>query len=340
MNGPATNAPEAPSPEPRAPRERRVTIALALEQSGPILALAVLIVLVLAFVPAARTWENWRNISRQTAVVAILAAGETVVIVSGGIDLSVGSLIAFTGVLSGLAMRISGVPPALAFPLGILVALMSGAVAGLVSGLVTELARIPSFVVTLGMMGIASGTAKLACNGMSVSGLPPEVSGLGQAHVLVVVPVAGLLAIGVTIVGQIVLGRTRFGRTVYALGGNREAARLSGIPVKKVGVACFVLCGMLAGLAGIVSMARMGSAQSTAGEGLELQAVAAAVIGGTSLMGGEGSIAGSFIGALIMGIIATTLDLVGVSQFAQPVVIGSLIIVAVIADRVRRRGHA
>lgn len=314
-----------------------MTLASALEQSGPVLALVVLVVLVLASVPASRTWENWRNISRQTAVVAILAAGETIVIVSGGIDLSVGSLIAFTGVLSGLAMKIGGVPAGLAFPLGVLVALLSGGLAGLVSGMVTELARIPSFVVTLGMMGIASGTAKLACNGLSVSGLPSEVSGLGQAHVLVVIPVAGLLAIAVTALGQLVLGRTRFGRAVYALGGNREAARLSGIPVKKLGVACFVLCGTLAGLAGIVSMARMGSAQSTAGEGLELQAVAAAVIGGTSLMGGEGSIAGSFIGALIMGIIATTLDLIGVSQFAQPVVIGSLIIVAVIVDRVRRR---
>ncbi len=326
-----------------------------LEFAGPLAALALILAAFMVFVPTFRSPENFQNISRQIAVVAILAAGETLVIVTAGIDLSVGAMIALTSVLAALTMKATmagpngeaarlvlfgaQLHPATVVPVGMLVGIGVGAVVGVVSGSITEYVGIPSFIVTLGMMGICSGTAKLASGGVSVGGLPDAIDWIGAKDVGGVIPVAALVTIAVVVLGQVMLARSAFGRALYAIGGNREAARLSGIPVKRVSVLAFTLCGALAGLAGMVAMSRVGSAQPTGGEGYELYAVAASVIGGTSLMGGEGSISGALIGALIMGVVRTGLDHIGLSDFLQTVVIGAMIIIAVIVDKVRRSMH-
>jgi ribose transport system permease protein len=322
------------------PGKGRTTLSLVLEHGGPLVALAAVVGLFMALEPSFRNVANWQNIGRQMAVVAILAAGETFVIVAGGIDLSVGSVVALSGVLSALAMKALGVPDPLVVPMGICVGLGTGALVGALSGVITELAGIPSFVVTLGMLGVAAGAAKIASGGVGVSGIPDAFDWLAAKSIpigpTIAIPTAAIVTILVIVVGQIVLSRTRFGRSVYALGGNREAARLSGVPTRRISIMTFVISGGLAGLAGIMAVSRIGSAQPTAGEGYELNAIAAAVIGGTSLMGGEGSVLGSFVGALIMAVIATGLDHMMVSQFIQEVVIGGMIIVAVIVDKLRR----
>lgn len=338
MSAPATS----PSPE-SAPRRSRLA-QLLLEYAGPLVALVMIVGALLIWVPSFRSTENFQNIGRQIAVVAILAVGETLVIVTAGIDLSVGSLVALTGVLSALSMRgmLGGgaseaeVIPGWTVPLGFLVGLASGALVGALSGVIIERLTIPAFIVTLGMLGICAGSAKLASHGQTVGDLPDAIKDLGAADIAGGIPIIALIMLGVVAGGQFLLTRTAFGRALYAIGGNREAARLSGIPVRRVSIACFALCGMLSGLAGMVSMARTGSAQPTAGEGYELQAVAAAVIGGTSLMGGEGSVVGALIGALIMGVLSTGLDHIGLSSFIQQVAIGGMIVIAVLVDRARR----
>ncbi len=334
-----------PPPQPTAPgRDRQRWSRFVIEYAGPLAALLLIVAGFLIWVPSFRSVENFQNIGRQIAVVAILAVGETLVIVTAGIDLSVGSLIALTSVLGALTMRgvvgggASGVEviPGTAVPLGIVVGLASGALVGAISGAIIEYLSIPAFIVTLGMLGICAGSAKLAAGGISVGDLPPAINWLGANDIGGVFPMATAITLVVVAAGQLLLAKTAFGRALYAIGGNREAARLSGIPVRRVSMACFALCGLLAGLAGIVSMARTGSAQPTAGEGYELHAVAASVIGGTSLMGGEGSITGAFIGALIMGVLSTGLDHLGLSNFWQQVVIGGMIVIAVLVDRARR----
>lgn len=328
----------SPQREKTADRRRVVSrvLGVLLEYAGPVAALAVILTAFLVFVPTFRSPDNFRNISRQMAVVAILAAGQTFVIVAGGIDLSVGSMVALTGVLAALTMKAPWVPPELAVPAGLAVGLLVGALAGCLSGTLSEYAQIPSFVVTLGMMGMAAGAAKLTCGGVSIGDLPDALDWLAAKNLWGSVPSAAVVTLAVVAIGHTVLARTRFGRVVYALGGNREAARLAGVPVRRVMIACFTICGLLAGLAGMVTLSRIGSAQPTAGQGFELWAIAATVIGGTSLMGGEGSIGRAFVGALIMAVLAAGLDHLKLSSHWQQLVIGGMIIVAVIVDRLRR----
>lgn len=338
------NVQRTSTPEATRSASGRQWSRFVIEYAGPLAALVLIVAGFLLWVPSFRSPENFQNIGRQIAVVAILAVGETLVIVAAGIDLSVGSLIALTSVLSALAMRgiVHGGASDAAFipgwtvPAGVLVGLGSGALVGALSGAIIEYLSIPAFIVTLGMLGICAGSAKLAAKGVSVGDLPPAINWLGANDLGGVLPIATVITLVVVVIGQFALARTSFGRALYAIGGNREAARLSGIPVRRVSLVCFALCGMLAGLAGIVSMARTGSAQPTAGEGYELHAVAASVIGGTSLMGGEGSVTGAFIGALIMGVLSTGLDHLGLSNFWQQVVIGGMIVIAVLVDRARR----
>ena len=283
--------------------------------------------------PTFRKASNFENIGRQMAVVAILAVGETFVIIAGGIDLSVGAIVALSGVLAALTMRSDAMPPHLALPAGIAVGLGTGLFVGLLSGTIIEVARIPSFVVTLGMLGVCTGVAKIVSGGQGVSGLPRGIDWLA-AHVSLS-PRVGIPMAVVTL-ALIGLPTLSSHALVCCLRPVQSVKWLSGIPVKRVSVMTFVISGGLAGLAGLVALSRMGSGQPTAGQGYELNAVAAAVIGGTSLMGGEGSILGSFVGALIMAVIATGLDHMMVSQFIEEVVIGGMIIVAVIVDKLRR----
>ena len=274
--------------------------------------------------PAFLTYDNLRTVAIQTVAVAILAIGETVVIISGGIDLSVGAVLALSGVTSVYVMKHG----ASAWQ-GVLIGLATGAICGLFNGLVTTRLRMPAFVVTLGMLGIASGAALLISGGVSLTGIAPGFERLGKEWSLWVLLV---VAVGF----HLLLNFTRLGRYCYAIGGNPEAARLSGVSLVRYQTTYFILCGLCAGLAGVLQASRATVAQPTAGKGWELDAIAAAVIGGTSLMGGQGSIVGTLLGAFLMAIIRNGCNLLNVEVEWQQVLIGAMVIVAVFYDRWQR----
>lgn len=274
--------------------------------------------------------DNLLNIIQQSAVNALLGIGLTFVIISGGIDLSVGSVLALCGlVVADLLVR--GVPVALAGAAGLGV----GAACGAINGLVTVLGRIPPFITTLGMMLVARSAAKVYSGSQPISGLPPPFGAL--AGDVGGVPVAALVVAVVVVGAHLVLTRTKLGRYAQAIGGNEQAAWLSGVPVSRYKVAIYAVAGMLAGLASLLIVARLDAASPLAGEMYELYAIAAAVIGGVSLMGGEGHVAGTLIGALIMGTLRNGLNLLDVPAAWEGVVIGTVLVAAVVVDRTRHR---
>ncbi len=274
--------------------------------------------------PSFLTIDNLRTVAIQTVAVAVLAIGETVVIISGGIDLSVGAVLALSGVVAVYVMK-AGAPAWL----GVLAGLATGALCGLFNGLVTARLRMPAFVVTLGMLGMASGAALLISGGVSLTGIAPGFERLGKEWSLWVLL---LVAVGF----HLLLSYTKLGRYCYAIGGNAEAARLSGVSLVRYQTIYFLLCGLCAGLAGVLQASRATVAQPTAGKGWELDAIAAAVIGGTSLMGGQGTIIGTLLGAFLMAIIRNGCNLLNVEVEWQQVLIGAMVIVAVFYDRWQR----
>ena len=268
------------------------------------------------------------------AINAIVAGGMTCVIVSGGIDLAVGSIVALAGVALASVLQ-QGWPVAAAVPL----ALGVGAACGLVNGLLVTAGRLPPFIATLGMMSVARGLALMLAEGRPISGFDEGFRAVATGR-LAMVPASVVVMLGTYAVAHLVLARTVFGRHVYAIGGNEEASRLSGVPVRRDKTAVYALSGACAGLASVVLTARLNSAQPTAGVMYELDAIAATVIGGTSLLGGQGTPGGALVGALIMGVLRNGLNLLNVSAFFQQVVIGVVIIAAVLVDTAlkRRRG--
>jgi ribose/xylose/arabinose/galactoside ABC-type transport system permease subunit len=295
-------------------------------QLGTLAGLVALCLLLTALTPHFLTVSNLVNVMEQTSINALIAVGMTVVILSGGIDLSVGSLVALSGVLMGSALQ-AGVPPAAAVALGV----AAGALGGLGNGALVTQVRLPPFIATLGMMSVARGLALLYTDGRPVSGFGAGFRGLATSRLLHV-PVPVLVTLVVYVLAWLVLTRTRFGRYVYAIGGNEEAARLSGVPVRFHKTMVYALSGAMSGLAAAVLTARLNSAQPIAGMMYELDAIAATVIGGTSLLGGAGTIGGTLIGALIMGVLRNGLNLLSISSFLQQVVIGLVIIGAVSLD--------
>lgn len=287
--------------------------------------------------PAFGTAENLRSIGLQVAVIAIVAVGQTAVIVAGGIDLSVGSVVALSGVTAALRMA-AGDPPWL----GALFGVLAGAGVGCVNGLlIAGTGRggregLPSFIVTLGMLLMARGLAMIVTGGSNVSGLPSSFRVLGGGDWLGAPAPVWCLAL-VALLVHLLLSRSRFGRYCYSIGSNREAARLSGVPVDRVRVLVFLLCGALAGLAGIVHAARLGIGQPTTGESFELEAIAAAVIGGASLAGGQGHVPGTLLGALLISVLRNGGDLRGWEPFRMQLLTGACIILAVLYDFLRRR---
>ena len=279
--------------------------------------------------PKFLTTTNLLNVGVQAAVVAILAFGMTYVIVAAGIDLSVGSVAALSAVAAGW-IAATGTPGLLALVVGPLVGLL----AGLVSGLATAYGRLPSFIATLAMLSVARGLT-LVISGGRPQAMPDEVSWLGTRVLGIPVPILVMLVMFA--ITAFVLNRTVFGRSLYAVGGNEEAARLSGLPVKKLTAAVFALSGLYAGIAGMVLAGRLSSAQPQAAVGYELDAIAAVVIGGASLAGGRGAALGTLIGALVLAVIRNGLNLLNVSSFWQQVVIGAVIAIAVGFDVLRRK---
>jgi ribose/xylose/arabinose/galactoside ABC-type transport system permease subunit len=292
----------------------------------------ILIWVVLALLsPYFFTVTNLFEITLQSAVFAIIAAGETFVIFSGGIALSVGSVFAVASIIGGMFFKATG-----SVLLAVVTALATGIVAGLVSGLFISRLRVPPFVATLGMMGIARGLALIAVNGIPIYGLTKAFMWIGQGRLATVIPVPTLLVVAVFILSYFTLRYTRFGRFAYAIGSNSESARLSGVNVGGVILGIYAVSGSLSALAGIIESARLGTVQPAGGDGYELLAIGAVVIGGTSLFGGEGHILGTLIGALIVTTIRNGLNILGVYAFWQYVVNGLIIILAVAIDQVRR----
>jgi len=281
---------------------------------GTLVGLVVLAGLLSVLTPHFLSVSNLLNVMEQTSINAVIALGMTFVILSGGIDLSVGSLLALSGVVLATALQ-AGWPA----PVAIAVGMAVGGACGLLNGLLITKGRLPPFIATLGMMSIARGAALVFTSGRPISGFDASFRQLSTARVL------GIPA-------PILLTRTRFGRYVYAIGGNEEATRLSGISAGFHKTMVYVLSGAASGLAAALLTARLGSAQPIAGINYELDAIAATVIGGTSLSGGIGTLHGTLIGALIMGVLRNGLNLLGTSSFFQQVVIGLVIITAVLVD--------
>jgi ribose/xylose/arabinose/galactoside ABC-type transport system permease subunit len=272
------------------------------------------------------TVANALNVMEQTSINAIVAVGMTYVIISGGIDLSVGSLVALAGVVLAGALK-AGWP----LPLAIAAGLGVGAVSGLINGVVIAFGRLPPFIMTLGMMSVARGAALLVTDGRPISGFDAGFRSIATGRVLGV-PAPIVLTLVIYAAAHFVLSRTRFGRYVYGIGGNEEATRLSGVNVRFHKTMVYVVSGAASAVAAVLLTARLNTAQPIAGIMYELDAIAAVVIGGTSLSGGEGNLGGTLIGALTMGVLRNGLNLLGVSSFLQQLVIGVVIIVAVLVD--------
>jgi putative xylitol transport system permease protein len=279
------------------------------------------------------TTNNLLNILQQVSINGLLAIGMTFVILSGGIDLSVGSVVAFAGMVAAsvVAGDMSHSPFA-ALVAGIAVGVMCGAL----NGIVIARFRVPAFVVTLGMLSIARGTTQIYNDGMPISGLSESFLFIGQGKVAGI-PIPVLIFFSLFVVALLVLRYSRFGRYIYAVGGNEKSARASGVPTARVLLAAYAICGGCAGLAGVVLSARTTSALTQAGMSYELDAIAAVVIGGTSLSGGIGSVSGTLFGVLIIGVINNGLDLMGVSSYYQQVIKGIVIVCAVLLDIAARR---
>ncbi len=281
------------------------------------------------------TPDNLLNVSLQASITAIIAAGMTFVILTGGIDLSVGSLVAFAGIVSTTVLK-TGLPPVAGFIAAILAGVAVGSLSGAFAGFCITRFNIAPFIVTLATMTIWRGAAFVWTDGRPVWELPAGFAFLGTGRLLAV-PVPTIIMVLTFIASHIILTRTRFGRYVYAVGGNIEAARLAGIRTWRVLVNVYILSGTLAALSGILLASRMNSGQPNAGVAYELDVIAAVVVGGTSLSGGAGSIVGTFIGAMLIAVLRNGLNLLNVNSYIQQVIVGVVILLAVMLDQIRRR---
>ncbi|MFI6376610.1 substrate-binding domain-containing protein [Streptomyces sp. NPDC050546] len=302
--------------------------------NGALTALIVLVVAMSALSGDFLTTDNLLNVGVQAAVTAILAFGVTFVIVSAGIDLSVGSVAALSATVLAWTATSAGVPVFVA----VLLAIATGIACGLVNGILISYGKLPPFIATLAMLSVARGLSLVISEGSPIA-LPDSVSHLGDTlGGWLPVPVLVMIVMG--LIAAFVLGRTYIGRSMYAIGGNEEAARLSGLRVKKQKLAIYAFSGVFAAVAGVVLAARLSSAQPQAADGYELDAIAAVVIGGASLAGGTGKASGTLIGALILAVLRNGLNLLNVSAFWQQVVIGVVIALAVLFDTLRRKAGA
>ncbi len=292
------------------------------QRIGVLAALVLLVIAASALSPRFLTVPNLLNVLRQASIVGILAIGMTFVILTRGIDLSVGSILGVSVVLFAGMMDSRGM--AIAIPLG----LGAAALAGLVNGIGVAYAGLPAFIMTLGMLSFVRGLAFIYTGGTPIPIISENFYSLGNGYVAGI-PIPALILLAVLAVSGFVLGLTPFGRSVYAIGSNEEAARLSGVPVPLCKLLVYVISGLLSGLAGLVYASQLSIGTPIAGQGYELDAIAAVVVGGTSLFGGRGSVGGTFLGTLIIGVLANILNLTGVDPFVQQLFKGALIIIAV-----------
>jgi len=306
--------------------------AVILQRFGPLIGLATLCAVLGALSDHFLTFDNLINVFRQSAVNALVALGQLLVIITAGIDLSVGSVMGLSCVLAALMLK-AGAPPAVALAASLAIGAALGAVNGT---LLTKLKLPHPFIPTLGMMNVARGLALVISGGFPISELPASFRFLGAGSVLWI-PAPVLLVVLFCVLFHVFLTRTTAGRDVYAIGGNPQAARLSGVPVDRRLILVYTLSGMMAGAASIVLAGRMNSGFPLAGSGAELDAIAAVIIGGASFFGGVGTVGGTLVGALIMGVLRNGLNLLNVSASWQTVVIGVVIVGAVLVDVIRKR---
>jgi ribose transport system permease protein len=302
-----------------------------LSRYGLLWALGFLILALSLLSPYFLSTANLLNVLRQVSINAILALGMTVVILKGGIDLSVGSLLALAGALAA-GFALSGFPPPLAMGLGVGIAVALGTL----QGLLVAYAGLPPFIVTLAGLTTFRGLTLVYTDGRPITGLPDPFLFLGNGTLLGI-PVPVMVMLSFLLLTHLLLQNTALGRYLYAIGGNEEAARLSGVPVARIKVFAYAYSGLAAGLAALVLTGRLNSAQPTAGTGFELDAIAAAVVGGTSLAGGRGTAWGTFLGALFIGVLNNGMNLLNVSSFYQLIAKGAVIVLALLVDRLVRR---
>jgi ribose transport system permease protein len=305
-----------------------------LNEAGIGCVLALLCVLFSCFVPEFASKINIANIFTQISINTVIAAGMTFVILLGGIDLSVGSAIALCSILAGQTITNKALSAETVIMLAVLVSMLAGMACGLFNGWVCEQWNIHSFVVTLGMLNIARGAALHFSDSRTIFSFPVQFNSFGSLSYFGV-PVIFIIAITLVLIGHFILVKTFFGRMIYAIGNNEEAVRLSGHNPKIYKIAAFVICGGMVGIAAILYMLRLQIASPILGVGFELSAIAAVVIGGTSMKGGKGSLIGTLIGAGIIGVLNNGLLLIGMKDFSRQMVTGAIIIVAVILDTYR-----
>ena len=277
------------------------------------------------------TVSNLLTVATQTAIIAIIAIGQTYVLITGGIDLSIGSNIALSAMVAGICMRAN-----LPVPVAILAGLVTGTISGTINGIFVAFGKLPPFIATLGMMTIARGLAFTLTKALPIANLPKSFTVYGTERTLGI-PNQVIIMVILFLIFGFILAKTKLGRHVYAVGSNFEAARLSGVNTRKVQMAVYVFSGLLAAFAGLIMAARIITAQPSAGDGYELDAVASSVIGGVSTMGGEGIMAGTFIGAFVIGVLRNGLNLVSVSPYVQKIVIGIVIVASVFFDKIKRK---
>lgn len=340
-------APVEPVPRSPRPTERsdsRVGVVEWLGRFAPLAFLLLLVVVLSILEPRFLTERNLFNVMRQISFIGILAVGMTFVILTAGIDLSVGSLLAFCGIvcasmakgsrslLQGSAEDSGGVRVLYAA----LAAIGVGLAIGLLHGFLIGQLRIPAFIVTLGGLGAWRGATLVWSDGQPISSFSDDFQFWGQGFFgRVPVPVVFFLAF--VLIGHVILKYTQYGRWIYALGGNPEAARLSGLNTTALTVSVYAISGICAGLAGFLLTSRLGSAEQVAGQNYELRAIAAVVIGGTSLFGGAGGVIGTFIGAMLIGVLDNGLVILGVSPNYQPIVVGAIIVLSVFVDQLAKQ---
>ena len=329
-------------PHSSAPARMKTDVFSLLARFAPLLFLIVLIAGFAIFEPRFLTPLNLFNILRQVSIYGLLAIGMTFVILTAGIDLSIGSLVAFAGLVaaavskSGLSNRFTvGAGQEAAsqgWYLAALSAIAVGVAGGLLQGFAITRLKVPPFVVTLGGMSAWRGAALLFAAGGPISGFEPDFVWIGQGKIFNQVPVPVIIFLTFAVLAHVVLRYTRYGRQIYAVGGNPEAARLSGLNVRAVITSVYVIMGFFAGLGGFVLAARLNSAEAVAGTGYELTVIASVVIGGTSLFGGMGTIFGTVIGTILIGVLLNGLVLMNISAYIQQIIIGIIIVLAVAFD--------
>lgn len=300
------------------------------KEIGVIVPLAVLVIIFSCTSDIFLTMNNLLNITRQISIKGLLGIAMTFVIITGGIDLSVGSVIAFSSILTASAIKDYQLPVLAAVIIGIAV----GSLTGLVNGILVAYVNMPAFITTMGTMTILRGLGYIYTQGYPIYDLPQGFRMIGQGNIGII-PVSAIILVVVAVLAYIVLSKTVFGRHIYAVGGNIDAARMAGIRVKKVQLYVYIISGLISGIAAVVQGARVGSGLPTIGQGFEMDAIASVVIGGAAMAGGSGTILGTLLGSLILGVLDNGLSLLNVDSYVMNVISGVVVILAVLIDQVR-----